>query len=200
MPYNTLVTFSSGNTLAAADLNNNFANSDYLRYMVNAQFILLASAMYPRVTSPAAYSGTVEMTSFPRNYQFMDFADGSITAAQIAHPLPADYNGGTVTAKFYWTANSSSSNSVYWSLAGNAFADNETLDVTGGTAQSVTDAHNATAYKLNISSSTSAITISGTPAAGELVNWQILRDPTQAGDTLAATARLLAVVIDYTRS
>ena len=43
MPYNTLVSFTAGNTLAAADLNNNFANSDYLRYMVNAQFILPAS-------------------------------------------------------------------------------------------------------------------------------------------------------------
>ena len=200
MPYSTVVTFTAGATLPAADLNTNFSNLDYLRYMVNAQFILLGSSMFPRITTPSTYSGTVEMTTNPRDYQFMDFADGSALVAQINFPMPADYNGGTVTAKFYWTANSASANSVVWFIQGVAIGDNETLDTTSGTAQSVTDAHNATAYKLNISAATSAITISGTPAAGELVNWQIYRDPANASDTLAATARLLAVVISYTRS
>jgi len=34
MGYNTLVTFTAGNALPAADLNNNFANSDYLLTLV----------------------------------------------------------------------------------------------------------------------------------------------------------------------
>lgn len=200
MPYNTLVSFTAGNTLAAADLNNNFANSDYLRYMVNAQFIIPAQGMYPRTTNPASYSGTVELATL-RNYQFMDFADGAaVQVAQSTWPLPTDYNGGTITAKFYWTANSASANSVVWGIQGVCMADNETLDVASGTAQTVTDAHNATANKLNITAATAAVTIAGTPTANELVNWQFYRDPTNASDTLAATARLLAVVISYTRS
>ena len=198
--YNTLVTFSSGNPLAAADLNNNFANSDYLRYMVNAQFILPASSMWPEQTAPAVYSGGVEMTTNKNNYQFMDFADGSFLGAEIAFPMPADYNGSTLTAKFYWTANSALTTDVVWGIRGACVADNESLDASLGTAQSVTDSHNGTAYKLNISASTSAITLAGTPAAGELVHWRIYRDPTYVSDTFAATARLIAVVVSYTRS
>lgn len=202
MPYTTLVVFTAGATLPAADLNANFANSDYLRYAVNAQFILNAGALTPLLTLGATPSGTVAMATYTgRVFNFMDFADtGGTLYAGIAYPLPADYNGSTITAKFYWTANSTSANSVVWGIQGVSVADNETLDVTSGTAQTVTDAHNAAAYKLNISAATSAITLGGTPAAGELVSWVIYRDSSSGSDTLAATARLIAVVLSYTRT
>src|SRR5919198_474950 len=119
MPYNTVIVFSAYDILPAADLNSNFANLDYLNNKINSQFILPASAM-----SPVNAAGGSLTTSGNNLYNFIDFADGDFQIAEINHPMPSDYNGGTVTAKFYWTANSTSPNSVLWALYGVSVADN----------------------------------------------------------------------------
>jgi hypothetical protein len=201
MPYTTVITFVAYDPLAAADLNSNFSNLDYLNNKVNAQFILLAGAMKPAAFSPAA-PGEVEMTTNKNNLVLMDFpgADGSLAEVDIAFPMPSDYGGGTVTAKFYWTANSTSTNAVVWQIRARCVADDESLDGAYGTTQTVTDANKSSAYDLNISDATPALTIAGTPAAGELVQWNIYRYADAAADTLAVTARLIAVAITYTRA
>lgn len=198
MPYTTVVTFTAGDALAAADLNANFSNLDYLNAKINDQIQIGAGALVPTATNPASPS---EFTpSGGRTYTCLDFIDGSITYGTIGFALPSDYDGGTLTAKFYWTANSTSTNSVVWTISGVAIGDDETLDVAPGTAQTVTDANKSTAYKLSISDATSAITLAGTPAADEYCRLLIGRDPTNGSDTLAATARLLKVVLTYTRA
>ena len=200
MPYNTVVTFSAGNTLAAADLNNNFANLDYLNAKINAEIQISAGAL-STTGGTSASPGEFTTSANVRTYTCMDYADGaSELHAVFSIVLPSDYDGGTMTAKFHWTANSTSTNSVVWGISAVAIADDETLDVTSGTAQYVTDANKSTAYKLSITDSTPAFTISGTPSAGELVRFNVRRDPTNGSDTLAATARLLAVVLTYTRA
>jgi hypothetical protein len=199
MPYTTVIIFAAYDILPAADLNSNFSNLDYLNTKINSQFILPVTAMSPVTAGPPAFAA-VDMVSNGNLYNFLDFADGSFLAADIVFPMPADYNGGTITAQFYWTANSTSGNSVLWGIYGVSIADNEALDVAFGTPQTVLDANKTTAYKLNISDATPAVTIAGSPVAGELVCWRIVRSGADPGDTLAATARLLAVVINYTRS
>lgn len=199
MPYTTVITFVAYDPLAAADLNSNFSNLDYLNNKVNSQIILLAGAMKPVASSPAT-PGEVEMATNLNNYVFMDFASSSDSAVSIAFPLPSDYNGGTITAKFYWTANSTATDSVVWWIAGACITENESLSIAYSGAQTVTDANKSAAYKLNISDSTGNITIAGTPTAGELVTFFIARAWSDAGDNLAVSARLIAVVLTYTRS
>jgi hypothetical protein len=200
MPYSTVVTFTAGNALAAADLNNNFGNLDYLNAKINSQIQITAGAMI----SPTTYGATpaqVEFGTNLRNFLTMDFADGAtVYQAEFTIVLPSDYNGGTMTAVFHWVANSTSTNSVVWQIAGRCYTDNDALDAAMGTFALATDANKSTAYNLNITGASSAITIAGTPAANKLCNFRIKRDPAAASDTLAATARLLAVVLTYTRS
>jgi len=198
MPYTTVVTFTAGDALAAADLNSNFANLDYLNAKINAQIQIGAWAMYPRLTSGATPNQFE--TAGGRNYACMDYADGAIYTAEFGLVLPSDYDGGTMTAIFHWTANSTSTNGVVWKIAGVAIADDGALDVAPGTLVSVTDANKSSAYDLNISDATSAMTLDGTPAAGKYARFIVYRDPTDGADTLAATARLLSVVLTYTRS
>jgi hypothetical protein len=112
--------------------------------------------------------------------------------------MPSDYDGGTVTAVFYWMSPSSSTNSVVWGIQGVAFADSNVLDTAFGTAQTVTDA-NGGADDVNISAATAAITIGNTPAASDFVVFRAYRQGGAGGDTLAADAELLAVRITYTR-
>jgi hypothetical protein len=114
-------------------------------------------------------------------------------------PMPSDYNGGTITAVFYWAAGTASTNSVRWGLAARAYADGDVLDAAFGTQQQVTDANQAN-DDVNISAATPAITIGGTPAAGNFVQFRANRNPADGADNLAATAELLAIRITYTRA
>jgi hypothetical protein len=113
-------------------------------------------------------------------------------------PMPSDYNGGTINATFYWAAGTASTNSVEWGLQARAYAESDVLDQAFGTAQEVTDANQAN-DDVNISAATAAITIGGTPAAGNFVQFRAYRNPPDAADTLAATAELLSIRITYTR-
>jgi hypothetical protein len=114
-------------------------------------------------------------------------------------PMPSDYNGGTITAVFYWMSNNASTNSVVWGFQGRAYADSDLIDQAFGTAQTVTDANQAT-RDVNISAATAAITLGGTPAASNFVQFRCYRDGAAGGDTLAAVAELLAIRITYTRA
>jgi hypothetical protein len=113
--------------------------------------------------------------------------------------MPSDYNGGTITAVFYWIAGTSSTNSVVWGMSARAFADNQALDQAFGTVQTVTDANQGLDI-VNISAATAAITIGGTPAAGNYVQFRAERQGAAGGDTLTAIAELLQIRITYTRA
>jgi len=196
----TVSTFLAGDPLAAADLNKILTNISYLDGKINSQIQISAGAMIQSTTSGAA-PGSAEMSTNKNNYIFMDFSNsGGKLYAEFGFELPSDYNSGTITFHANWTANSTSTNSVVWGLQAVSIADDESLDVAFGTAQEVTDANKSTAYKRSKTSESSAITIAGTPAAGEQVRCRLYRDSGNGSDTLAATARLMSIVISYTRT
>jgi hypothetical protein len=111
--------------------------------------------------------------------------------------MPSDYNGGTITAVFYWTT-TVGTGSVVWGIAGRAYAAGELLDQAFGTAQSVTDASTG-ANDVEISAATAAITLGGTPAASEYVQFRMFRDGANASDNITVDCNLLQVRITYTR-
>jgi hypothetical protein len=140
------------------------------------------------------------MATNKQNVNGWIFPTGVQRYIEVIHPLPSDYGGGTFTAQFYWTANSTSTNSVVWGIQGRAYADGDAIDQAWGTAQEVTDANGSAAYTERISGATSAITVAGTtPAAGQMLRWRIYRLGS-GSDNLAASAILESVLINYTRS
>jgi len=112
--------------------------------------------------------------------------------------MPLDYDGGTITAKFYWTHPATTVNfKVSWGLQGVATGDGDTLDVAQGTAVYANDEGGTTSDNYT-SPATSAITIAGTPAAGKLINFRVLRKADDGtNDTLAVDAYLIGVLIEY---
>lgn len=128
-----------------------------------------------------------------------DFDPTSDEFMQWQVPMPSDYGGGTITAVFYWLADSASGNSVVWGLQGRSYGDSDAIDQAWGVAQTVTDANNAQ-NDLNITAATASITLAGTPAASELVVFRAYRDADNGSDNLAADARLIAVRITFTRA
>ena len=79
-------------------------------------------------------------------------------------------------------------------IAGVAFANDNPMDTAVGTAQNVTDTWIAD-DDLHVTSYSSAITIAGSPAAGELVVFQLSRDV--AADDLGVDAEVVGVLLEY---
>ena len=158
---------------------------------------IAASQWIPRTTTGVGVDST-ETTTNRQNFDQLLFDAATDEFAQALVVMPSNYNAGTVTGRFYWTA-SSGSGAVVWGLQGLAYSDDDALDTATGTAQTVTDTLLA-ANDMMISGATSAITIGGTPGANKAVQFQIYRDADAGGDTLAVDARLLGVEISYTSS
>lgn len=153
-----------------------------------------ALAMVPRTTSGAAFGSTESSTNKVMS-KTLDFDAAAIEYAQFSVAFPKSWNLGTVTAQFFWR--STNTGNCVWALQGVAISDDDLTDAAFGTAQSVTDGVTATTDTM-VSAATSAITIAGTPADGDIVVFQVYRDATNGSDTLAVDALLLGIKLIYT--
>ena len=126
-------------------------------------------------------------------------ASASDITAQIGHPMPANWDGGTVTAQFLF-ATAATAGTVKFSLAGRASVSDNGLDQAFGTPQSATldiaAQPGKAAWDLWTTDPTNPITLAGSPQGPgrRWVQWKITRD---AADTCAYDVLLLAVVIEY---
>jgi len=155
-----------------------------------------ASAMYPSTTAGCAALAQVESSTNKVNIKVLDFdgAGSSKEFAEFGIPSPLYWDASTVTAQFVWYA-TAGSGTVNWELQGGAFSDDDALDAAYGTLQEVTDTLLATG-DVHITDATAAITIAGTPVAGDWVQFRVARDP--ANDTNTSDARLMGVIIRFT--
>lgn len=156
--------------------------------------ILTASGGSPLTTGGCAVATKIEIGTNKRNVWVLDFDKDTDEGAFWNGAMPADYAGGTLSCKIYWTA-STGSGAVVWNIAGRCFDDDDTLDAALGTAATVTDTL-LSAHDMHIAS-TGALTLAGSPAAGKDVILEVKRDADNASDTFSADARLLKVVLEY---
>lgn len=152
-----------------------------------------AGAMTPRTTNGAA-TGLVEMGTNKNMFRTLDFDTSTQEFAQFEIHMPKSWNLGTVTFQPVMSHASGSGN-IVWGLAGVARSDDDAGDVAFGTAQT-SDKTIGTANDIYIGPESSAITIAGTPTAGDTVQFQINR--TVASDNLGVDARLHGIRLFYT--
>lgn len=155
-----------------------------------------ASAMISRTTLGAA-SGTTETSTNKVMIRTLDFDKDADEFAQFSIRMPKSWNESTVTAEFLWSHAAAATFDVVWGLQGVAVSNDDTLEVAFGTAITVTDS-GGTTNDLYITADTSAITIAGTPAAEDMVIFQVYRDANAGGDTLDVDARLHGVALFIT--
>ena len=199
--------------LSAGGVDMLFANSTTLTVnaTVNASSIQLAgssivgkqavyisaTSMYSRTTN-GPQAGTNELAKNDIAVSTLDFDATTSEAAQFEVVMPSSWNEGTVTFKPVWShANTTTNFGVVWELEGVAFADGDTLDTAFGTGQTSIDTGGAN-DAIYIGPESSAITIAGTPGAGEYVQFQVNRLPANGSDTLAVDARLHGIVLYIT--
>jgi len=118
--------------------------------------------------------------------------------AQFSIAMPSYWNESTVTFKAYWTSETTDTDSVVWELKGVALADNDSLNTAFGTGVHVDDANIGTAKELHVTAESGAVTIAGSPAAGELCYFNISRLADDGTDTAAEDAKLIGIKLFYT--
>lgn len=155
--------------------------------------VLSGAGGWPSTTSGAASNSKTEYGTNDVDMYSLDFDQSADEFAQWTIVMPDSYDGGTITAIFYWTA-ASGTGTVAWNLQGRSYANDEAIDQAWGTEQEVSDTLIATG-DVHVTSATAAITLGGTPAGGELVQFRVFRDVSD--DTLDADAKLLMVKIEY---
>ena len=156
-----------------------------------------AAAMYGATTNPAD-AQQVETTATRPDMKVLDFDASTDEFAQFSIAMPKSWNEGTITYQVYWTPGSTNTGDCIFGLQAVACADNDTIDVAYGTAVTVTDAGIGTVEDQQISSESGAVTVAGSPAAGEQTYFQLYRDANAGGDTFSADARVLGIKIFFT--
>jgi hypothetical protein len=129
------------------------------------------------------------------------FNGTSATRVRFIIPMPKGWDEGTISFKVYGVVDTggSSGNVAVWKLAAKAFSHDDaiwtTTDLSTG-AQAANMSWTAN-DDLLISAESSALTIDGTPAEGDLVLFELWRDPADASDNNTADFIALAVHIYY---
>mgnify|MGYP003135684412 CR=1 FL=1 len=157
-----------------------------------------AVAMYPRTTTGCADLAQTELTVGRPELKSLDFDASTDEFAQFAITFPKSWNEGTITYQPYFTANTTNTGTAIFGLQGVAISDNDAIDTAFGTAQTSSKAHSGTINDLDVGPESSAITIAGTPAAGDEVFFQIFRDADNGSDTLNRDAKLLGIKVFFT--
>lgn len=155
-----------------------------------------AGAITARITAGPVV-GVVESATSKIMYSTLDFDQSTPEYAQFQIRMPKSWNESTVTAVFDWSSNVSGTTAVVWEIRGVAISHDDALDATFGGAVSVTSAQTAQGDLMK-TSETGAMTIGGTPAAGDLVVFEVYRNASSGSDTLAGDARLHGVTLFYT--
>lgn len=159
-----------------------------------------AAAMTPTQTNGcAAIAGLDSGGNTGPDLFTLDFTGAATNEhAQFSIAMPSYWNENTVTFKVYWTSETTDTDSVVWELKGVALADNDSLNTAFGTGVHVDDANIGTAKELHVTAESDAVTIAGSPAAGELCYFNISRLADDGTDTAAEDAKLIGIKLFYT--
>jgi hypothetical protein len=87
------------------------------------QLFLSAAGMWPSATAGCAVNNKTESTTNDINIYTLDFDTTTQEHAEGGLVMPSDWNAGTITAQFYWTATGTSTNNVQWALQAVALGD-----------------------------------------------------------------------------
>ena len=156
-----------------------------------------AAAMYGPTTNPAD-AALVETTATRPDLKVFDFDASTQQYTQFTVAMPKSWNESTLTYQVYWSPSTTNTGNAIFGLQGVACSDGDTIDVAYGTAVEVTDAGIGTVEDQQISAESGAVTVAGSPAAGEQTYFQLFRKAADGSDTFTGECRVLGVKIFYT--
>lgn len=161
---------------------------------------IMAGSMAPSATGGCAALATVESAANQPDIVSLNFDPTTQEYAQFAIPMPESWNEGTLTFMPLWSHAATTTNfGVVWNLQAVAVSNDDAIAVAFGTAQTSTDT-GGTTNDLYIGPESSAITVGGSPSAGDMVFFRLSRVTGDGSDTMAIDARLHGIRLYLTTS
>jgi len=198
----TLVDLDDSQTLSNKTINadnNTITNlavgAEVATTLTETEEIWIPAGAFTSATTNGAEITSRESTTNKVNYHYAGFDTTTSEIAWFTWTPPANWNAGTVRYKLYWTNTAGlSTETIDFDLSAVAFADDDSIDTAVGTAQNITDTFIAQG-DLHISAYSSAITIAGSPTAGEEVHFKLSRDV--ASDNLTGDCDVIGILLEY---
>lgn len=157
-----------------------------------------AGSISPSATGGCAPLAKIASAANQPDIVTLDFDTTTQEYAQFSVVMPKKWDEGTVTFKAHWSHAATTTNfGVVWDLQAVAVSDNDAIAVAFGTAQTSIDT-GGTTNNLYTSPESSAITVSGTPAAEDTVFFRLSRVTANGSDTMAIDARLHGITLYIT--
>jgi hypothetical protein len=150
-----------------------------------------AREMSPSASGGCAALATIATSANHPDVQSLDFDPTTEEYAQFSISMPKRWDLGTITWRPRWSHAATVTNfKTAWALQALAVSDGDAIDAAFGTAVQVNDTGGVT-NDLYVGPESSAVTIAGTPAAGDTVFFRVYRVAADGtNDTLTIDARL----------
>jgi hypothetical protein len=159
-----------------------------------------AGAMVPCTTNGAAAS-TEEYGTNDIDLDILAFDTGATEErAQFTLVMPETWDRSTVKVKFFWgnATGASAADTVEWGIKAGALSNDDAIDAALGDAVVITDTVIADG-DLHVTSATPALTVGGTPALGDLIQFEVYRN-TDGTDDMAEDAWLIGCWIQFLKT
>lgn len=158
-----------------------------------------AGSMIPRTTD-GAEAGSAETATNKIMSDTLDFDGTTQEFAQVAVAMPDEWDRSTVKVKVFWmpATGASAADTVEWGLKAGAYSNDDALDAALGSEVTVGDAVIAVG-DVHVTAASGAVTVGGSPALGDLIVFQVSRNPAGTDD-MAEDALLLGIMIQYKES
>ena len=156
-----------------------------------------AVAMYPTSTLGCEAVAQEEITAQRPELKTLDFKTAADSYAQFAIAFPKSWDKSYLQYRTYWSVTGTNTNTVVFELAAVAISSDDPMNPVFGTAVPNTGlAASGTAIDLMVNVKSGNVTVGGTPADGDQVFFQVMRD-VSAG-TQTADVRLLGIKLFFT--
>ena len=161
-----------------------------LRYPLRTEYqyqtvFVVAGAMIPRTTN-GAESGTNEYATNDVMYDYMAFDGATKEYIAFNFPLAEQWDRATIKAIFFWVPGDSActaGDTVEWEIAALSVSNDDPIDTAYGTPQVISDT--VLAGKdgdMHITNATPALTVDGTPALGDMIQFYNARNVSGTDD------------------
>lgn len=162
------------------------------------QFGIGSHGIYPGISNPANAIQQREQGTFNQQVKYIAFPDGADTLAYLDWFTPQNWDAGTVNLKLYWTTQlpSVAAETIEMEVSAVARGNDDAIGaVDFGTPVTLTDTLLAV-DDTHLTPQSGALTIAGTPAKFDWVQFKFLRDI--SADNLQGELQLLGAVLQYT--
>lgn len=154
-----------------------------------------AVSMKPSVTAGCADIAAVSAGAGTPDMITLNFDSTTSESAQFSIRMPTNWNEGTITFDVQWSHAATTINfGVAFGLSAVARGDGDVIGAAFGTEITVTDT-GGTTDTMYISPTSTAMTVAGTPASGDVVYFNLARKTANAADTMAIDARVSGITL-----